>query len=239
MPNQAIIKNIIAGNAIATKQAIYESLSEKAFDLLEIKKVEVGSDIFDQQNGDVEDLEEEQLNELSKKTLGNYIKRASSSDHENSVSNLSSRAAYDLAKSNDDSDAGNKDDMKSYKRSKNISLAVNKITNEAFECINEEISDKAQELVLHADNDSHLYKSSHTPIVKNLEKKFKSGKYDHEKAKTLWKYHADRAADSYAKEHGSPGQKGHHLFSPTHRREAAKEFADYHKAEMEAGNFHS
>ena len=58
MPNQAIIKNIIEGNAIAVKQAIYESLSEKAFDLLEIKKVEIGSDIFDQQNESVDELEE-------------------------------------------------------------------------------------------------------------------------------------------------------------------------------------
>lgn len=104
--------------------------------------------------------------------------------------------------------------------------------------LNEDLSHNAHELVLHADNDSHLYKTSHVPIAKNLEKKFKKGTYDHEKAKTLWKSHADRAADSYAKEHGSPGQKGHHIFSVKDRKQAAEHFANYHHAEMQAGNFH-
>ena len=71
----------------------------------------------------------EQINELSKNTLSNYIKKASSSSHSNSVSNLSSRAAYDHSKDLN-GDAGEKDDMKSYKRSKKIALAVDKLTKE-------------------------------------------------------------------------------------------------------------
>lgn len=93
------------------------------------------------------------------------------------------------------------------------------------------MSDDAHELMIHGDNNSQLYKSSYVPVAKNLEKKWKKGTYDHEKAKTLWKYHADRASESYKKEHG-------HMFSPAVRREAAGHYADHHKAEMEAGNMH-
>lgn len=101
-----------------------------------------------------------------------------------------------------------------------------------------ELSDGAHELVLHGDNDSHLHRSSHRPIVKNLEKKHKKGVYDHEKAKKLWKYHADRAAQSYTKEHGHAGQKWHELFSTKDRKAAASHWADSHHEEMKAGNFH-
>jgi hypothetical protein len=93
------------------------------------------------------------------------------------------------------------------------------------------MSDDAHELMIHGDNNSQLYKSSYVPVAKNLEKKWKNGTYDHEKAKKLWKYHADRASESYKKEHG-------HMFSPAVRREAAGHYADHHKAEMKAGNMH-
>jgi hypothetical protein len=238
MPNQAIIKNIIAGNAIATKQAIYESLSEKAFDLLEIKKVDVGSDIFESteeldegkvdpadahriltQTGGVDaghftirhfdvlermrlakehgyvakgdsatgrskayrttlhlqnqaakykqNEEVEQLDELSKKTLGNYIKKATHASNYQSY-----LAGKEYEKGN--MDGGNEKADKYLKRAKGIEKATDKLTKEDFEFINEEISDEARELILHADDDSHLYKSSHIPIVKNLEKKFRN-----------------------------------------------------------------
>lgn len=94
------------------------------------------------------------------------------------------------------------------------------------------LSPEARELVTHAENDQDLYKRSHTPIVSNLKKKAAKGKYDHDKAQKLWKLHADRAAHSYAKQHGSPGQKGHHIFSVKHREEAAKHFADKYKEEV-------
>lgn len=94
-------------------------------------------------------------------------------------------------------------------------------------------SEAARELVLHADNDEHLYRSSHQPIIKNLQKKKAKGIYDHEKATKLWGYHADRAAQSYHKAHGSPNQKWHHMFSTDDRRKAAKIFADQAKDELE------
>jgi hypothetical protein len=94
------------------------------------------------------------------------------------------------------------------------------------------LSPEAHELVLHADNDSHLHNSSHTPIMNNLKKKMKKGVYDSEKAKKLWGYHADRAAHSYTKEHGHPGQKWHQAFSTKHRKEAAAHWEAHHRDEL-------
>lgn len=173
----------------------------------------------------------EQLDELSKNTLGNYIKKAAS---------VIDQSSYKQGRWN----AGKDDDKKywdaekqRYRRTKGLGLAVNKLTKEEFEQLDEELSHNAYKLVVHADNDRDLYKSSHVPVAKNLEKKAKAGKYDHEKAKKLWKFHIDRVADSYAKEYGKPGQKGHHIFSVADRKEAASHLADKHKGEMELGNF--
>jgi len=94
-------------------------------------------------------------------------------------------------------------------------------------------SEAARELVLHADNDEQLYRSSHQPIIKNLARKKAKGIYDHEKAIKLWGYHADRAAQSYHKAHGSANQKWHHMFSKADRMKAAKQFADQGRDELE------
>jgi nuclear transport factor 2 (NTF2) superfamily protein len=99
------------------------------------------------------------------------------------------------------------------------------------------LSHEANELVLYGDNTHHLYTSSHMPIVKNLAKKIKKGTYDHEKAKQLWGYHADRAAKSYHKEFGSPGQKWHQMFTPEHRKEAAAHWADEQHAMIKNGEY--
>lgn len=96
--------------------------------------------------------------------------------------------------------------------------AINRLTKE--EVITEGMSHEAHELVLHADNDSNLHRQSHEPIIKNLKRKHAKGVYDSEKAKKLWGYHADRAAQSYAKQHGG-GQPWHHMFPPRVRKEAA------------------
>lgn len=101
------------------------------------------------------------------------------------------------------------------------------------------LSDEARELVLHADNDQHLYRTSHIPVAKNMERKYKKGVYDHSQAKKAWGYHADRAAQSYAKQYGQVGgPKWHQMFSTKDRRAAAAHFADAHHAEMTLGNFH-
>lgn len=85
--------------------------------------------------------------------------------------------------------------------------------------IDEEMSHDARELATYADNHAQLHRSSHQPIIKNLQRKHAKGSYDHGKAEKLWGYHAKRAADAYHKEHG-------HKFSVAHRKEAAKHMAD-------------
>lgn len=93
-------------------------------------------------------------------------------------------------------------------------------------------NENARELVLYADNDEHLYRTSHQPIIKNLQRKKAKGIYDHEKATKLWGYHADRAAQKYHKEFGSGG-KWHHMFSKADRMKAAKQFADQGHDELD------
>ncbi len=90
----------------------------------------------------------------------------------------------------------------------------------------------AHELIMHADNDSHLHHSSHLPIMANLKKKMHKGTYDSDKAKKLWMYHADRAAQSYHKEHGSPGMKWHHAFPTSVRKAAAAHWEEHHRDEL-------
>jgi hypothetical protein len=98
------------------------------------------------------------------------------------------------------------------------------------------MSHEAKELVLHGDNDFHLHSSSGTPVMKNLEKKFKKGTYNHEKAKDLWAYHADRCAKSYCQQHGSHDDKWHQMFSTKVRKEAAQHWCDRHYDDMKTGN---
>ena len=88
--------------------------------------------------------------------------------------------------------------------------------------------DMVIELKLFIDNDSQLYKQRLIPIVKNIQKKMKSGKYDHKKAPKLWKYLVDDGAKKYQKEF--PGVK----FSRQEKDAVAQEFADEYKDEIEA-----
>jgi len=94
-----------------------------------------------------------------------------------------------------------------------------------------DLSDEARELTLHADNDRHLHMSSHEPIMTNLRKKVKEGKYDSALAKKLWRYHADRAAQDYAKKHGN-GIHWSKMFTPAHRDEAAAHWEEMHRGEL-------
>jgi hypothetical protein len=84
------------------------------------------------------------------------------------------------------------------------------------------------ELKLYIDNDADLYRQRLVPIVKNIQKKMKSGKYDHNKAPKLWKYLVDDGAKKYQKEF--PGVK----FSRQEKDAVAQEFADEYKDEIEA-----
>jgi hypothetical protein len=84
------------------------------------------------------------------------------------------------------------------------------------------------ELKMYIDNDADLYRQRLIPIVKNIQKKMKSGKYDHKKAPKLWKYLVDDGAKKYEKEF--PGVK----FSKQEKEAVAQEYADEYRDEIEA-----
>jgi hypothetical protein len=179
--------------------------------------------------GQYESVDEQiqSLAELSGATLKNYIKKAGSSSDERSASNLASRAAAKLADPEGDDD-GNWDDEKSYLRSKGIARAVDRLEEGG-----PVDADAARELVLTAYNDNDLYRQSYDPIIKNLQKKVAKGVYDTEMAKKLWGYHADRAAQKYAKEQGD-GTPWNRMFSPATRRAAAEQFEQEAREEIGA-----
>ena len=93
--------------------------------------------------------------------------------------------------------------------------------------ITEAFKDEVYELKLYIENDGDLYKQKIIPIVKNIQRKMKSGKYDHKKAPKLWMYLVDEGAKKYAKEF--PGVK----FDKRVRQQVAVEFADEYKDEIE------
>lgn len=88
--------------------------------------------------------------------------------------------------------------------------------------------DEARELKLYIDNDGQLYKQRLIPIVKNIQRKMKSGKYDHKKAPKLWKYLVDDGAKKYQKEF--PSVK----FSKMVKDAVAQEYADEYYEELNA-----
>ena len=94
--------------------------------------------------------------------------------------------------------------------------------------LNENWKDEARELKMYIDNDGDLYKQRLIPIVKNIQRKMKSGKYDHNKAPKLWKYLVDDGAKKYQKEF--PGVK----FSKVVKDAVAEEYADEYYEELNA-----
>jgi hypothetical protein len=78
--------------------------------------------------------EAEELDELSKATLGSYVVKSLAPGSEKSVSNLASKGGYKLGQARDDDyTAGEKEDAKSVKRSLGVLTAVRKMTKEQSE----------------------------------------------------------------------------------------------------------
>jgi hypothetical protein len=78
--------------------------------------------------------EVEQVDELSKKTLGSYVIKSLAPSSEKSISNLASKGGYKLGQAHDDDyTAGEKEDAKSAKRSLGVLTAVRKMTKEQSE----------------------------------------------------------------------------------------------------------
>jgi len=97
-------------------------------------------------------------------------------------------------------------------------------------------SDKiaARELQLYIENDSQLYESQLISVVKNIQRKMKSNKYDHNKAPKLWIYLVDAGARKYVKEYGSYGDTVRNIFNKKTRELVAQVMADEYKEEIEA-----
>jgi hypothetical protein len=88
--------------------------------------------------------EAEELDELSKATLGSYVVKSLAPSSEKSVSNLASKGGYKLGKARDDDyTAGEKEDAKSVKRSLGVLTAVRKMTKEQSELDEKLNMDKA------------------------------------------------------------------------------------------------
>jgi len=97
------------------------------------KEIEIGK-------GKMESVE---VNELSSKTMKNYIRKAASPVDKRSVGNQASKGAYKLATS-DDMDAGEKEDRKSFNRGRGIQRAAKKLYSRTTE---ETVNELSNDLV--------------------------------------------------------------------------------------------
>ena len=88
----------------------------------------------------------------------------------------------------------------------------------------------ARELKLYIEQDRDLYRQQIIPIVKNVQRKMKSGKYEHAKAPKLWLYLVDNGAKKYVKEFGGDDKRD---FPKDLRLSIANEFATEYKAEID------
>ena len=97
------------------------------------KEVEIGK-------GKMESVE---VNELSSKTMKDYIRKAASPVNKPSAINLASKGGYKLGKSDKyDLDAGEKEDRKAYNRGRGIQRAAKKLYSRTNEDTVNEISNK-------------------------------------------------------------------------------------------------
>jgi hypothetical protein len=94
----------------------------------------------------------------------------------------------------------------------------------------------ARELDIYIENTSELY-AQKKAIIANIQRKLKSGKYDHALAPKLWMYWVDAGAKRYVKEFGAPGDKIDSIFDKATRHAVAKELADRYLQEIKNGEF--
>ena len=76
----------------------------------------------------------------------------------------------------------------------------------------------ARKIELYWENNSAVYFRSRSPIIKNLVKKFKAGKYSAEKAALLIRHGIESAMKLYNQEHGSKRDKWSDLLSVNDRK---------------------
>lgn len=98
------------------------------------------------------------------------------------------------------------------------------------------MSEDARELELFITQDAQLYRSQHQPIIQNLLRKRKSGRYDFMLSIKLFMYLVDAGAKKYVQETGSQ-IKWNDLFPKSVRLEVAKSLAESFQAEADLGNY--
>ncbi len=94
----------------------------------------------------------------------------------------------------------------------------------------------ARDLELYIENDGQLYRSQTTPILANLAKKRRAGKYQHDLAVKLFGYLVESGAKKYAQETGG-GQPWNKLFDVPTRRAVAESFTRSFETEYDLGNY--
>lgn len=91
----------------------------------------------------------------------------------------------------------------------------------------------AYDLVLWIENDPKVYRKL-VSIVKNIQKKMKSGKYNHLQAPKLWMSLVDDGVKSYTKEMGITPKEANETFTKKIKLSVSKTLADRYKIEIEA-----
>ena len=99
-------------------------------------------------------------------------------------------------------------------------LLAEEHAKEIAEALDEQAID---ELRLYIDNDEQLYRSQQIPILKNIQRRMKSGKYKHDLAPKLWQYLVDNGAKKYCKLFGGEVR---YTFPKAEREWLAKDYAD-------------
>jgi hypothetical protein len=89
--------------------------------------------------------------------------------------------------------------------------------------LKEKLSQEARELRLFIDNDARIYKSRYIPILKNLSKFKKKGKYNSKLAIKAFMYLLDDGAKQYIKDY-TDGTTS--IFSKKDKLELAKDYAE-------------
>ena len=85
---------------------------------------------------------------------------------------------------------------------------------------------EARELEIFIENDSELYHRQLLPIIKNIKRKMRRGKYDHSLAPKLWSYLVDNGAKKYAREFSTGESDWNMIFDKRTRIQVAQSLAD-------------
>ena len=85
------------------------------------------------------------------------------------------------------------------------------------------LSDEMRELKLYIDNDANLYRQRYMPILKNLSRKKKQGKFRKSLASKAFMYLIDDGAKRYTKEYGGNARD---MFPKRQRQMLSKDYVD-------------